>query len=192
MKICLLRHGETDWNKLGKLQGREDIPLNSIGIEQIKATTKYFKKYTWEAIITSPLLRAKMSAEIISKEIGNINIYEEVDFIERDYGKASGMTIDERKKIFPNGKYPGIESDEILQRRVLNGLSRSIKNNIGSDIIIVSHGAAINSMLAHFSKNEVGTGKTVLKNASITLLENKNDEVRIKYFDKIIDEIIEE
>ena len=88
MKICLLRHGETDWNSLGKLQGREDIPLNIAGIEQINEVAKYLKNFNWGIIITSPLSRAKISSEIISKEIGNIAIREEIDFIERDYGKA--------------------------------------------------------------------------------------------------------
>jgi uncharacterized phosphatase len=71
MKICLVRHGETNWNKLNKYQGRADIPLNETGINQIKETAEYLKKFIWEEIITSPLLRAKQSAEIIAEEIKN-------------------------------------------------------------------------------------------------------------------------
>jgi uncharacterized phosphatase len=189
MKICLLRHGETDWNNLKKLQGRENIPLNMTGIKQITETAKYLKNNDWKIIITSPLLRAKTSAEIISKEIENVKIHEDVDFIERDYGKASGMTSDERKIEFPNGKHSGIESYKALQSRTVNALLKYIKKYKGRDIIIISHGAAINSMLAYVSKNKIGTKKTILKNACMTLLEETGDEIRIIYFNKTVKEL---
>jgi broad specificity phosphatase PhoE len=64
MEICIIRHGETDWNKEKRLQGRENIPLNEEGINQIKNTIEYLKKYKWDIIITSPLSRAKQSAEL--------------------------------------------------------------------------------------------------------------------------------
>jgi uncharacterized phosphatase len=189
MKICLLRHGETEWNNLGKLQGREDVPLNVMGIEQIRGTVKYFKKTDWKIIITSPLVRAKASAEIISKEIGGIKIHEEIDFIERDYGKASGMTVKERQTVFPDGEYIGIEPFEALQNRTVNALKKYMEKYKGNNIIIVSHGAAINSIVAYLSKNELGAERAALKNACITLLEEVDKEIRIKYYNKIVDEI---
>lgn len=53
--ICLIRHGETDWNALGKLQGRTDIYLNSKGILQAKECSQFLKASQWHVIITSPL-----------------------------------------------------------------------------------------------------------------------------------------
>ena len=190
MKICLLRHGETDWNSLGKLQGREDIPLNIAGIEQINEAANYLKNFNWGIIITSPLSRAKISSEIISKEIGNIAIREEMDFIERDYGKASGMTADERKLAFPDGIWTGVEPYEKLQNRTINALFKYIKEYDGNNILIVSHGAAINSVLAYFSKNEIGTGKTILQNACLTLLQKLNDEIMVLYYNKTANELL--
>jgi len=189
VKICLLRHGETDWNNLGKLQGREDIPLNIAGIKQINEAAKYLKNFNWNIIITSPLSRAKISSEIISKEIGNVEIREETDFIERDYGKASGMTVDERKLAFPDGIWTGVEPYEKLQNRTINALLKYIKEYDGNNIIIVSHGAAINSILAYLSKNETGTGKTILQNACLTLLQKINDEIKIIYYNKTANEL---
>jgi uncharacterized phosphatase len=193
MFICILRHGETDWNTFGKLHGREDIPLNSTGIEQIIETTKYLCKYNWNVIITSPLSRAKQSAEIIVKELGNIKILEDIDLVERDYGKASGMTAEERKLHFPNGIYvEGVEVEpyETLQSRMVNALIKYSVEYKASNILIVSHGGAINSVLAHLSKNEIGTGKTTLKNACITLLEKIEDEIKIVYYNKTANELI--
>jgi uncharacterized phosphatase len=188
MQICLLRHGETDWNNLGKLQGREDIPLNTTGIEQVKAAAKYLKKFNWKVIITSPLLRAKSSAEIISKEIGSVKIYEEKDFIERDFGKASGMTSAEQKLAFPDKENTGIESFEKLQNRMINALLKYIKKYDGDNIIIVSHGAAINSILVYLSGNK--TEKIVLKNACMTLLKKEKNKIKIKYYNKTINELM--
>jgi len=188
MKICIIRHGETDWNTIGKLQGREDIPINDSGIEQIKSTLDYLRKYNWHIIITSPLLRAKMSAEIIAKGI-NTEIREEMDFIERDYGKASGMTLDERETNFPNGKWPGIESIESLQKRTVAALLKYIKEYSGYNIIIISHGLAIDSILSFLSNHEIGVEKTSLRNGSITLLEKNEDRINILFFNKVASEI---
>jgi uncharacterized phosphatase len=189
MQICLLRHGETDWNSLGKVQGRDDIPLNIAGIEQVNEAAKYLKKFNWNIIITSPLSRAKMSAEIISKEVGNIKILEEIDFIERDYGAASGLTLDEIKLSFPDGKWIETEPYEKLQSRTVNALIKYTKEYDGNDIIIVSHGGTINSILKYLSENEIGTGKTFLKNACITLLEKTDDKIKIIYYNKTANEL---
>ena len=137
MQICLVRHGETEWNSLGKLQGREDIPLNNSGIFQMKKTADYLKKFTWEAIISSPLERAKNSADIIAKEINKIKIFEEYNFIERDYGKASGMTLEERKLHFPDGKWPDVEPSEQLQNRTVKALFKYINEYKGKNFIII-------------------------------------------------------
>jgi len=191
MYICLLRHGETDWNNVGKLQGREDVPLNTAGIEQIKEASHYLNQFNWKIIITSPLSRAKASAEIISQEIGNIPIYENVDFIERDYGKASGMTPEERKLNFPDGKWIGMEAFETLQNRTVNALMKCIKEYEGKDIIIASHGAAIHSIVAYLSNNEIDIWKIIPKNASMTLLKKANDKFEIIFFNKTAKELIE-
>ena len=189
MQICLVRHGETDWNNLGKLQGREDIPLNMAGIEQMNDTADYLKNFYWKVIICSPLLRAKKSAEIIAKKTGNLKICEDVDFIERDYGKASGMTTDERKLSFPDGKWIGAEALETLQNRTVNALLKHVQKYEGNNIIIVSHGAAIYSILAYLSRNEIGTGEVRLKNACMTLLEKTENEIKIIFHNKTANEL---
>jgi len=190
MYICLLRHGETDWNNAGRLQGREDVPLNDQGIMQVKEAAIYLKNFDWKAIITSPLSRAKVSAEIVSGETGHINILEEPDFIEKDYGQASGMIPEERQKRFPNGEWPGAESPEDLQKRTLNALFKYVNEYDGNNFIIVSHGGVINSILAYLTDNETGTGENKLRNACITLLEKINDQIKIIFYNKTAKELI--
>ena len=184
MKICLIRHGETDWNSIGKFQGREDIPLNKAGIEQIQRSVNYFKKSKWDKIISSPLARAKMSAEIICKEIGLRKIYEEIDFMERDLGKISGMTMEEAQRNFPDGNYEGIEPLEKLQDRTIHALMKWIKKFNEKNIIIITHGATINSILTKLSGGEIKMGKAIPRNACITLLEKQEDTINIVFHNK--------
>ena len=66
-KLCLVRHGETDWNSLGILQGRKDIPLNDTGILQAEECRELLKSTNWDVFITSPLKRTMETAEIINK-----------------------------------------------------------------------------------------------------------------------------
>jgi uncharacterized phosphatase len=188
MFICIIRHGETDWNNSGRIQGREDIPLNNNGIIQIKETLKYFEKYNWNVIITSPSSRAKSSAEIISKGIGNIKIIEEEDFLERDYGEASGLTVEEAKEKFPDGKWPGVESKGELQKRTVNAIEKYIKTFQEENIIIVSHGSAINSII-NFYKDDLKNGNVSLRNACITLLEKIDNKIEIKFYNKVVEEL---
>jgi len=184
MKICLIRHGETDWNSVGKFQGREDIPLNKTGIEQVQKTVNYLKKSNWDEIISSPLARAKMSAEIILKEIGLQKIHEEIDLIERDLGKISGMTKEEAERNFPDGNYEGIEPLEKLHARTINALLKWTKEFNGKNIIIMTHGATINSILTQLSGGAIKMGKAIPKNACITLLEKQGDTINIVFYNK--------
>ena len=75
MKVFVTRHGQTEWNALGKLQGRQDIELNKVGIEQAIMTSKKIKNENIDIIITSPLKRARETANIINKKLTKSMIY---------------------------------------------------------------------------------------------------------------------
>lgn len=86
-EICFIRHGETDWNTAGKLQGRTDVPLNNTGVKQAEACSKFLNHSEWDIIITSPLARAKKTAEIIQQQL-TIPLIEMEAFIEISFGDA--------------------------------------------------------------------------------------------------------
>ena len=89
-QIYLIRHGETDWNAKGLLQGQSDIPLNKEGEKQtIEAAKKHFKKIKFAAIFSSDLVRAKRTAEIIALE-KKMAVETSVLLRERDFGPFEG------------------------------------------------------------------------------------------------------
>lgn len=183
-EICLVRHGETDWNSFGKLQGRTDIPLNSNGINQARECGKFLASANWDLIVTSPLQRAKQTAEIISRLI-NIPIYEMADFLERDYGDAEGMTVKERAAAFPDKNYPNQENRNSLNKRVMIGLEKIIQSYKCRRVILVAHGAVINAILAQLSNGKVGFGKTKLINACISNIDFSQDTWNIRDFNQV-------
>lgn len=182
--ICLVRHGETDWNVLGKLQGRTDIRLNESGILQAEECSEFLKSLQWDVIITSPLKRAKETAEIINKNL-NLSLIEMKDFLERDYGEAEGMLLEERKVAFPGKSYPNQEDRLTLNNRVMSGIQEINQRYAGTNILLVTHGAVINAILADLSKGKIGSKKTELKNACISNIQYYQDRWRINDYNQI-------
>ena len=106
MKIYLIRHGETDWNLQGRLQGREDIPLNQTGILQAEACGEALRAVRLDSIHTSPLMRAEETAEIIAAW-QQCPVIVNSELIERDYGRLAGLSPQERQRFEASGQSSG-------------------------------------------------------------------------------------
>jgi uncharacterized phosphatase len=117
------------------------------------------------------------------------NVFDDNDLMERDFGKASGLTYSERDALFPDGEFEGQEDWDALRSRVCGAVTRNADKFYPKDIIAVSHGAAINSVLAELSGRSIGTGKTRLKNACINMLEYDGNSYKIVFYNKTYDEI---
>jgi|GEM_PF-103885 len=186
MKICILRHGETDWNAQGRLQGKEDIPLNENGRQQAERCGPALRhcEEKWDAIVTSPLKRAKETALIIAEILGIAYVFEDENLSERDYGKASGLFPEERRARFPDGNFEDMEPWESLRDRVYGAVIKSAEKMYPKNIIIVSHGSAINSVLAEISNHEIGTGKTRLKNVCMNMFSYEERLLKLVFHNK--------
>ncbi|HHY38623.1 MAG TPA: histidine phosphatase family protein [Clostridia bacterium] len=99
--IYLMRHGETQWNKEGIFRGRADIPLNENGRIQAKAAGRRLKRAAITACFTSPLVRAKETAEIVCKEIGLAEPALFGDLIDVDFGEWEGLSKDQVAQMYP-------------------------------------------------------------------------------------------
>lgn len=187
--ICLVRHGETDWNIQGRLQGREDVKLNYIGRNQAVTCAEYLKESPWDIIVTSPLRRAKETAFIISKRTGVNNIYISDDFIERDFGSASGLLPKEKTMKFPNGIIHDEEDWNSFKDRVMKGTEALVHKYNNKKIILVTHAGVINSILRTLSNGYIGAGNTKLKNACINIINYDEKKWEIILYNYAVDEI---
>ena len=192
--ICFVRHGETDWNTLRKIQGKADIPLNEIGKKQAQDCKKYFTHSQWNVLVTSPLQRARQTAEIINENL-NLNILIMDEFIERNYGDIEGLTLEQRAILYPDLTCPNQESLEQVKERTLNGLNKL--HHIYSDqkIIVVAHGGVINIILSVLSNGQIGTGKTRLTNGSMSNIRFENGQWKVDNYNQVChlkDKYIEE
>ena len=163
MKFLLIRHGVTDWNKLSRLQGREDIPLNEEGRLQAENAGRALKNLHIDTILTSPLSRAKDTAETVCAYTGG-KVTVEPDLIERDFGDLSGQTP---KDIFAPEENDTMEPLDRVSRRFLAVLERYAAEET---VVAVSHGAAINAVLRTISHGKTGSGKIRLYNGGISIL----------------------
>lgn len=178
--VYFLRHGETDWNLEGRTQGRTDIPLNRNGELQAKESGDALKDKEIDLIITSPLKRAKKTAEIVQEQL-NVDLIEREAFIELSFGDAEGMTLAEKLERFPDRIYPNSEDGASIERRFLTGLAEIHDKYPNQNVVVVSHGAFINAILYHYSNGETGTGKIKLTNGGggVTSLKISDDKVEI-------------
>lgn len=182
MKICLVRHGETDWNREGRWQGREDIPLNQTGIKQVTASGKALKGKGYEVIVSSPLQRAKTTGEIIAKETGISEIHIDPRLIESDLGDASGMNEQERREAFPDGHYPNMEDAESISNRTYACLLDSVHKFAGKNLIFTAHGNALWGIMRKIP-HPPEINRFVMKNGHYAVIEYDGKNFSIAAFD---------
>lgn len=162
-RIILIRHGETEWNRLHRFQGRSDIPLNPKGNDQARALAWALKDETITAIYSSPLKRAMETALHISKFHPLTPLLQESGFMEMDLGDFEGMGArrwaaehrDFRQDWERNPAalaMPGGESLEDVQLRAVATLERISKPYpSGSTLLICTHNFVIVCLLCFAS-----------------------------------------
>lgn len=159
-KLCifLVRHGQTDYNVEGRIQGDLPVPINKQGIKQAKNLAKKFKEIAITHIYSSPLLRARQTAEIISKS-HKLKIKFENGFKERGMGVLKNTTHEERMRKYPHfmkerekklidSSAPRGETIRHLIIRAMKAFYKVIKRHkLGDRLIVVSHGGTIRAIV---------------------------------------------
>lgn len=152
LTLLLARHGETDLNSEERWQGRIDAPLNAAGLAQAQRLVEELPPGVG-AIVASPMLRARQTAEPAAARLG-LPIAFEDDFRERDFGVFDGLTEAEAARQYPdlaarNAAYqwdeepPGAESTRAVVERVARGLKRLREQHAGQTVLLVSHGFVV-------------------------------------------------
>jgi uncharacterized phosphatase len=166
VRIALVRHGQTEWNRLGRLQGRTGAPLDEVGREQAALAARLLARSTWNWLQVSPAQRALETADAIAATIPRIPIHQEPALVERDYGHAEGIVLTDAQRRWPDG-IPGMETEAQLAERGAATLRRIAEQRAGADGIVVGHGAYFRAALALLS----GTTVPRILNGAITTVD---------------------
>ncbi len=170
--IYLIRHGQTDWNVERRLQGHLDVPLNQVGLLQAEKVAKRFEQEILDAIYSSDLRRARMTAEIIAARQRR-EVFFHQGLRERGYGPFEGKRWDEIPEFQAGYRSDlltaeGVESWREMRHRAVKALEEIAFRHAGQRVAVVSHGGTINAILSYLEGDEVPRYK--LANASVTCL----------------------
>ncbi len=180
MIICLVRHGQTDWNINTLLQGVTDVPLNDTGRMQAKEVGAYLKEYDpeWDLILSSPLSRARETAEIIKE---SINFEKEIitipDARERCFGDLEGGELNQAMYDKLEKGHPGVETMEELYSRAKKTILGIVEKYSGNKILLVSHAQFIKAAMNSFDPSF--DFRFPLKNSSLNYLQEKDGKINI-------------
>ena len=185
--LCLIRHGQTAWNAVGRIQGQEDVPLNPLGVEQVIDTWQGRGKQ-FQATFCSPLRRAFETANLISP----LDQYIQSDdrLKERHYGLWQGMLDSEVKEKYPitwNSNWrlcgpPGGESQSQLVIRAASFIEDILKKHDGQTVAIVSHECLLAAMLGYILKMPPEMHQTLRwKNCGYIWVEYVNGQPRLTF-----------
>ncbi len=169
----LFRHGQTDWNIDLRLQGTADIAMNEVGRAQVQKAATRLAVERWDVLLSSPLGRARESAEIIAERLGVTEIIEQPLLTERAFGIGEGKAYEEWQRDFAKlDDIPGAESKASVRARSRQLLSLIEAEYGGAQVLAVSHGALIRLVLEEVSLGELPPAGERLQNASLHLLRH--------------------
>lgn len=171
MIIALVRHGETDWNRQRRWQGRLGVGLNELGRRQAAAAVPLLTDVGWSWMVSSPLDRTRQTARIIADSLPEMPISDDDEVVERAYGAAEGMLASEAARRWPDGAFPGMEPDAELGARGAQALRRIAGEHTGNGIV-VTHGSFIRCTISRLC----GVDAPRILNGSVSLLQTDGHE----------------
>jgi broad specificity phosphatase PhoE len=167
-ELLLVRHGETDWNAEGKLQGHTDRPLNDYGRRQAQALADRLASEDIDAVYASDLSRARETAEIVGSKLG-LPVVVDPDLREKNWGNWEGLTSDERLHIEFEG-----ETSEAHRDRTLSAVQRIVERHPGERVVVVTHGGSLRRIQAAVA----GFALPVIENCAVWGLAHEDGRFR--------------
>ena len=185
MKLFLIRHGQTDWNRLGKYQGQADVPLSKEGLRQAEQLAQHFPADALDIIYTSDLQRAWKTAERLAERFSS-PMKADKALRELNFGDWEGLTYQEIAAKWPQEvahlfgapeklNIPGGETFPALQQRAMEKIHEIRAENEGKTVAVVAHGAIIKAIL---------TGLLHMPIHYVWTLRQDNTAVNILRFDE--------
>lgn len=171
-RICLVRHGETEWNAERRIQGQIDIGLNTIGLRQAEAAGRWLRNKDIDALYSSDLKRAWLTAQAIGRAVGLVPVAEPA-LRERRYGVFEGLTYEEARQKFPEGyaafegrnaayDFENGESLVVMFERVTGRLQKIVADHPGQNVVVVVHGGVLDIVNRFVRGNSLETPRDFL------------------------------
>jgi broad specificity phosphatase PhoE len=189
-RICLIRHGESEWNRTHRYTGQQDPPLSALGRSQAERVGERLESEPLVAIYSSPLARATQTAEPCAR-LKSLQIACEAAFAEIHHGSWEGLTTDEVSARYPaeltmwrdephRVVMPAGESLEDVRRRSVPTFQRIISRHAGEAIAIFSHDAVQRVLLLDSLGGALERfWEWRIENASVTVLEHHDGGFRL-------------
>jgi broad specificity phosphatase PhoE len=192
-----MRHGETAWNREGRVMGQNPIELDAHGRAQVEAAVPFARLIKPELIVSSPLARARQSAEIIASGLGGVAVLDDPQICEVRYGRWEGMVYDDLIEDYDYVRYrerpldiptPGGETIYQVQSRGVEAVMRAVTAHEGKRILFVSHGDIIRTVLCHFMKLELEHFRRIrIDNATFSAVQLVGDFAEVKFLNLLPD-----
>jgi broad specificity phosphatase PhoE len=189
--VILMRHGETRWNREGRVMGRNPVELSENGRTQVEAAVVVARSLNPDLIVTSPLVRARQTAEILAGGVGGVEITEDPAIAEVSYGRWEGMTYhelidDPHYAVYRESPVdyptPGGETIPQVQARGVAAVHRAVEANPGCRILFVSHGDIIRTVLCYFLGLELKFFNRVrIDNAALSGIQIAGNFAEVKF-----------
>jgi len=192
--LYVTRHGETEWNTEGRMQGWNDSPLTGLGINQAYWLYDRLKDMNFNAIYSSPAGRAYKTAEILKGE-RNIEIISHDALKEINLSEWEGLdqkSIKEKdEEQFHNfwkapHLYKPLSGEDFveLQHRVTAGIREIVKNHKDETVLIVTHTMTLKALMASLKSKPISTiwDPPFIKQTSLTVIEIDDDKINIEMY----------
>ena len=179
--LILVRHGETLWNREGRIQGSKDIPLSDLGIRQAQAVATRLSAESFDWIVSSNLKRAVQTAEPLAR-LSGFDIALDARIQERHFGIFEGETLFDVEQLYPadfarhisrDPDYipPGGESRAQFYCRVTEALTELARGRPGQTFVAFAHGGVLDAMYRHATNLAIDMPRSYeLGNAGINRL----------------------
>lgn len=198
MEIVFIRHGQTDVNKDGRIQGAEvDAELNEAGRDYAKRAAANFDETQFDLVYSSPMKRAVETAKIFTK--GKKELKLDQRLIEFDFGDWDGQKMADIAKKYPDAIDPwgkvtsnyikyakNGESYAALEKRCQDFLDEMAKNYPDKKILVVAHGRLIRMMAAHYVADGDMDKIDTMSNCGLAKFSVKNGVARMKYYNRLL------
>jgi len=178
--IFLVRHGETDWNREGRIMGALPVPLNERGNEQARSLAEALARYPIAALFSSPVARAMQTARYLAERLG-LPITEEAGLTELAMGSWEGRYWKEldsdqsRLSMYSHpleGRAPGGETLAEVQKRAVAAIENVLVIQNRKPSVFVTHADVIRTIVAHYLNLRIADSQRLrIDHASLTIIE---------------------